>query len=157
MKPEPLTSTFRLTNVIKPRRLWTVKATAARVGDLKKRLRWENDVKINEEIKEDNAKVDCVNELEVGEYVVVFSKETEVPGRIIKCLRNGKSTIFLMGASTRPRRWKWPDRTLIPSIFKHDVRRRLDSPALTMSHGNDIVISFERVWLTQLIYQLTLT
>ena len=74
--------------------LWTVNASAARVGDRKKRLRWENDVKTNGEIQEDNSsKFNCGNELEVGEYVVVLSKETEVPGMIGKCLRNGKSTI----------------------------------------------------------------
>ena len=44
--------------------MWTGKAFAARVGDLKKRLRWEIDAKANEEIQEDNAKVDCGNELE---------------------------------------------------------------------------------------------
>ena len=145
VKPEPLTSTLRITNITMPRTLWIVKASTARVGDLKKHLRWENDVKTDEEIQKDNAKVYCGNELEVGEYVVVLSQETEVPGRITKCLRNGKSTIFLVRASTRPRGWKWPDKTQISSIFKHDVRKRLDSPALTMSHGNDIVFSFEVV------------
>ena len=104
-----------------------------------------NDVKTNEEIQEDNAKVNCGNELEVGDYVVVLSKETEVLGWITKCLRNVKSTISLVGASTRPRGWKWPDKTQISSIFKHDVRRRLDSPVLTMSHGNNAVFSLEGV------------
>ena len=101
MKPKPLTSTFRITNIAIPRKLWTGKAFAARVGDLKKRLRWEIDAKANEEIQEDNAKVDCGNELEVGEYVVVLSKETVLPGRITKFLRKGKSTASLVGASTR--------------------------------------------------------
>ena len=113
MKPEPLTSTFRITTITKPKRLWTGKASIARVGDLKRRLRWENDVKTNEEIQEDNAKVDCDNELEVAEYVVVFSKETEVLGWNTKCLRNGKSTSSLEGASTRQRGWKWPDKPQI--------------------------------------------
>ena len=125
MKPEPLTSTFRITNITKPRRLWTVKFSAARVGDLKKRLRWEKDVKTNEEIQEDNAKIDCGNELEFGEYVVVLSKKTEVPRRITKCLRDGKSTISLVGASTRLRGWKWPDKPQICSIFKHDASTAL--------------------------------
>ena len=35
VKREPLTSTFGITNIRKPRRLWTVKASATRVGDFK--------------------------------------------------------------------------------------------------------------------------
>lgn len=147
VKPEPLISTFRITNIAKPKRLWTGEASAVRVGDLKKCLRWENEEnsESSRDDRQDKTEVDCSNELEVGEYVVILCKETEVPGRITKCLRNGKSTISLMEASLRPRGWKWPVKPQIASIFKLDVRKRLDSPEFVMSHGNEIVFSFNGI------------
>ena len=45
----------------------------------------------------------------------------------------------------RPRGWKWPVKPQIASIFKLDVRKRLDSPEFVMSHGNEIVFSFNGI------------
>lgn len=66
-------------------------------------------------------------EIQEGEYVEV--SDQLIPGKVTKLLRTGKMLISLMEKSDLMLDgWRWPQKPMIQSFMKEDVKRCLDSP-----------------------------